>query len=240
MSRRIVVSPHLDDAVFGCGRWLAAHPGATVVTVFAGVPGDAGQRTDWDVRSGFERADEAMAMRRREDRAALDLLGASTCWLDFCDGQYGQSTTPAAIAAALRSLLRHAEPEELLLPLGLFHPDHRLVHEAALLALAESPPLVVPIVLGYEDALYRALPGLLQQRLSALHGANIEATSVEPAVDRDPAAKRQAVACYASQLPMFSAATLADLSRPERYWRLDSPAWRHGKSPRTARHPLTP
>ena len=34
----VVLSPHLDDAVLGCGRLLSAHPGATVVTVYAGAP----------------------------------------------------------------------------------------------------------------------------------------------------------------------------------------------------------
>ena len=38
LERVVVVSPHLDDAVLGCGRFLAVHPGATVVTVFAGNP----------------------------------------------------------------------------------------------------------------------------------------------------------------------------------------------------------
>ncbi len=30
LERIVVISPHLDDAVLGCGRLLAAHPGATV------------------------------------------------------------------------------------------------------------------------------------------------------------------------------------------------------------------
>ncbi len=38
LARVVVVSPHLDDAVLGCGQLLAAWPGATVVTVFAGKP----------------------------------------------------------------------------------------------------------------------------------------------------------------------------------------------------------
>ena len=36
LERVVVLSPHLDDAVLGCGRLMAAHPGATVVTVYAG------------------------------------------------------------------------------------------------------------------------------------------------------------------------------------------------------------
>ena len=36
LDRVVIVSPHLDDAVLGCGNFMAAHPGAVVVTVFAG------------------------------------------------------------------------------------------------------------------------------------------------------------------------------------------------------------
>jgi len=54
LDRVVVVSPHLDDAVLGCARFMAVHPGATVVTVFAGNPPAYPQpmRT-WDVQSGF-------------------------------------------------------------------------------------------------------------------------------------------------------------------------------------------
>lgn len=34
-SRVVVLSPHLDDAVLGCGHLMAAHPGVQVITVFA-------------------------------------------------------------------------------------------------------------------------------------------------------------------------------------------------------------
>ena len=32
----LVVSPHLDDAVYSAGQFLAGRPGAVVVTMFAG------------------------------------------------------------------------------------------------------------------------------------------------------------------------------------------------------------
>ena len=54
----LVISPHLDDAVLSCGALLAAHRGAVVATVFAGVPRDPRQRTEWDARSGVADAAE--------------------------------------------------------------------------------------------------------------------------------------------------------------------------------------
>ena len=60
----VVISPHLDDAVFSCGDWLATHPGAIVMTVFAGVPRDGALHTEWDNRCGFADASHAILARR--------------------------------------------------------------------------------------------------------------------------------------------------------------------------------
>ncbi|MCV5262168.1 PIG-L family deacetylase, partial [Escherichia coli] len=78
--RYLVISPHLDDGVFGCGQLLAAHPGSTVLTVFAGVP-EAAPAPEWDRRCGFTSAQAAMAARREEDRRALTRLAARPLWL---------------------------------------------------------------------------------------------------------------------------------------------------------------
>ena len=64
-----IVSPHLDDAVLGCANFMAAHPGATVVTVFAGNPPEypTDPMRKWDVQSGFAPGDDVMETRRHED-----------------------------------------------------------------------------------------------------------------------------------------------------------------------------
>ncbi|KAB0640285.1 PIG-L family deacetylase, partial [Burkholderia territorii] len=87
-TRWLVVSPHLDDAVFSCGQLLAQSPGSVVVTVFAGIPAHGTAAPPWDRRAGFRTADEAMRTRRDEDRRALGTLGAHAVWLDFLDDQY--------------------------------------------------------------------------------------------------------------------------------------------------------
>ncbi len=67
-----VVSPHLDDAVLGCATLMAAHPGATVVTVFAGRPDEYPVPTQhWDALCGFGEGDEVHVARRAEDAARL-------------------------------------------------------------------------------------------------------------------------------------------------------------------------
>lgn len=217
---QLVVSPHLDDAVFGCGQWLAAHPGATVVTVFAGVPRAAGRCTEWDARCGFASAAEAVEARRAEDRRALALLGARPHWLGFADRQYGETPAVEQVAQALCALLRELRPRRLLFPLGLFHSDHLLVHAASTLALQASPGLAA---WAYEDCLYRGLPGVLQARLAGLQAAGVRATPARwPAADGAQTARRKAAAvrAYESQLRAFGAGGHEDTAQPERYWTL--------------------
>jgi len=233
----LVISPHLDDGVFSCGRWLAGHPGSTVLTVFAGAPGAESALTDWDARCGFASGTEAVRLRREEDRRALELLQASPCWLEFTDSQYGPSPSVDAVADALRRELDARRPAVVLYPLGLFHSDHRLVHEACRAALGGTAGIEAA---AYEDALYRGMRGMLQQRLAALAAAGIAATPVEldalptssPRAPIDAAGAAQdaagaarlkagAVDAYASQLRAFGAGGHADLERPERGWRLE-------------------
>lgn len=211
-----VVSPHLDDAVFGCGDWLALHPGSLVVTVFAGAPAQP-RRTGWDSRCGFRDSAHAIAGRRDEDRRALALLQASPCWLPFCDSQYGELATAAAITRALLTTLADRDPAEFVLPLGLFHADHVLAHVAAIAALVTRG---IDSVLVYEDAPYRGFDGLLQARLATLRERGIEATPARDQPGASTIAKQEAVHAYVSQMLAFGARGLDDLRRPERLWRL--------------------
>src|ERR1700732_2299673 len=64
-----VISPHLDDAVLSCAQVLLAHPGSTVVTVFAGRPPD-GRWSSWD-KACFRPGQDPMRVRQKEDRDAL-------------------------------------------------------------------------------------------------------------------------------------------------------------------------
>jgi LmbE family N-acetylglucosaminyl deacetylase len=215
----IVISPHLDDAVFACGALLAAHPGSLVVTLFAGVPEEARQRqTAWDARSGFADAADAMLARREEDRRALALLEARPLWLEFSDSQYGASPTADALSATLQQTLRGLAPETLLYPLGLFHSDHRLAHAASRVA-ANALPGLRPLL--YEDALYRGMRGVLQQRLAELAQAGCSLTPARLPSGAGGARKAQAVQAYASQLRALGPDGYADTAQAERYWRFD-------------------
>nr|WP_284508415.1 PIG-L family deacetylase [Caballeronia sp. INML5] len=221
--RTLVISPHLDDAVFSCGALLAASPGASVCTIFAGAP-DTALATDWDAQCGFADAHQAMRERRVEDKAALHVLGARAVHLGFLDSQYtqgGTSATTAKIASAIRDVMRETDCATLLMPLGLFHSDHALVHTAAREACLSDATACI----AYEDCLYRRMDGLVQQRLVELIGSGIEATPLLDPIDaatlsRCIEAKQRAVQCYASQLKAFGPHGYDDVLAPERFWTL--------------------
>jgi LmbE family N-acetylglucosaminyl deacetylase len=216
MDGALVVSPHLDDAVFSCGDWIAAHPGAMVVTVFAGVPHGMTRLTPWDADCGFADARQAVAARRAEDSAALAMLSAHPLWLDFLDSQYLQTPGEGALIEALCGVLERTKPATVLLPAGLFHSDHEIVH-AAMLALCRAQPQRGWIM--YEDALYRRSAGRLQRRLAALLEGGFCATPVA-APAAQPGRKCAAIACYRSQLRALGQP--ADVVAPEGYWRLEA------------------
>jgi LmbE family N-acetylglucosaminyl deacetylase len=215
MDGALVVSPHLDDAVFSCGDWLAGHPGTLVATVFAGAPHGMTRPTPWDAASGFTDARQAVAARREEDGAALAVLSAGAIWLDFLDSQYLDSPRESTLSEALAGLIERNLPGTVLLPAGLFHSDHVLVH-AATLGLCRAYPQRCWIM--YEDAPYRRIAGCLQRRLAALLADGFSATPIA-APESATGTKRAAVACYRSQLRAMRQP--ADLVAPEGYWRLE-------------------
>jgi LmbE family N-acetylglucosaminyl deacetylase len=228
LARVVVVSPHLDDAVLGCGRLLAAHPGTTVVTVYAGAP-DAypDPPTRWDALAGFAAGDDVLARRRDEDAAALGVLDATPRWLDFVEHQYlprPEWVGADATAARLEAELRAVAPTAVLVPFGLANPDHAATHDAARRVMEAYSE---PAWYCYEDTGYKHIPGMLAWRVAQLFRAGIWPTPAALPLDADDARQQAARACYASQLRALEAdwqlgAKLA-APAPEQVWRLAPP-----------------
>jgi len=212
-----VVSPHLDDAVLGCAGLLAEHREAAVVTVFAGMPPPGVPVPEWDAACGFASAPMAIATRREEDRAALAMLGARPLWLEFLDSQYAASPSVETVSAALRrSMPRTATTA---FPLGLFHSDHRLASEAVLRLASASPDRTW---LVYEEALYRRIPGLVEERVAALERTGFTLSRCR-VLSASRSLKEKAIGCYASQLRGLASPGrpgYRDALDPESYWRL--------------------
>lgn len=219
--RILLISPHCDDGVFSCAHLLMTHPNSVVATVFAGRPPAGQPLTEWDRAAGFQPGDDVIGLRRAEDLDALVILGAYPLWLDFCDSQYQQPPSGEDVALALREVLRVMQPAAVFLPLGLFHRDHLLAHEAGLQVRREA---AAPVWLLYEDAIYRRLPGLVEERLRRLGEAAIRLSPVS-FPEGDPLRKRDAVGCYRSQVRALcqpGGPGYADALTPERYWLVEA------------------
>jgi LmbE family N-acetylglucosaminyl deacetylase len=218
-SRILVISQHFDDAVFSCGAWIASNSNAVVCTVFAGCP-DTRVATDWDHQCGFSDARQAMRERIAVDDRALELLGATGERLNFLDAQYvpygDAPTTVNTVERVLCTIIRSSEPATLVIPLGLYHSDHVLTHMACRNAWRSSRGLTC---IAYEDALYRRIDGLVQQRLADLLANGIAATP-EASHEHPALAKRNAVGAYTSQLKAFGPHGYDDVYADEHYWRL--------------------
>ncbi len=224
--RVVIVSPHLDDAVLGCGRFMALHPGVTVVTLYAGRPAAYPEpMTHWDTVSGFSTGDDVLAVRRGEDAAALAVVGARPVWLDVVEHQYldrahwvGPDRTAQPLEAALRAL----DPTAVFLPFGLANPDHGATHDAGMAVRDRYPD---PVWFCYEDSGYKHIPGLLAWRVSALFRRNVWPTPVAIDTEGGDGAKRRALACYRSQMRALEADWQIGpkLGAPEQLWRLAPP-----------------
>jgi LmbE family N-acetylglucosaminyl deacetylase len=229
LARIVVVSPHLDDAVLGCGQLLAAHPGSVVVTVTARTPpAYPDPPNDWDALGGFGPGDDVMAARRAEDAAALGVLGATPVWLDHDQFAYRDGLRPhdpADVAPSLEAALVAAAPTAVFVPFGLGNPDHVMTHAAAMLVRARRPSDWAWFC--YEDGGYKHIPGVLARRISSLFRAGSWPTPAVVPVDPSLAAKRTAVAAYVSQLPPLDRdhrlAERLDAAVPEQHWRLEPP-----------------
>jgi len=229
LDRVVVVSPHLDDAVLGCGLLLAAIPGTTVLTVFTGAPpAYPDPMRPWDAECGFGPGDDVMEVRRAEDREALARLDAAPEHLGLVEYSYrpDDAVVPVPeIAAALDRVIVRLDPTLVVMPFGLANPDHVAVHEACL--SVRSGARSDRAWWCYEEAGYKHIPGQLAWRVAGLFRTGHWPT---PVVLPDPgpvAAKRkaEALACYGSQVRALEADW--DLSAksgvPEQYWRLAPP-----------------
>ncbi|MGW2190251.1 PIG-L deacetylase family protein [Streptomyces sp. NPDC001667] len=186
--KAVFLAPHLDDVVYACGGLLAVTERALVVTLFAGAP-DPGQPTGpaamvKHTKMGVANAAAAITVRRREDEAALALLGAHHLWLEYPDAIYrgdpprypsrasylsgpvhpDDRPLVGAIAAELALLPRTAQ---WFAPLGVGgHVDHLLAHAAARRTAAAGMSMSY-----YEDMPYALTRPVVPLSMAPVHHA---------------------------------------------------------------------
>lgn len=137
----LVIAPHPDDEVLGCGGTIAriAQEGVEihVAVVTRGRP------------PAF--TEEVIEKVRAEARAAHCHLGVKkTYWLDFPAAQLSE-TPHATLNAALADLVRELRPSTLLIPfLGDMHLDHQLIFMSALVSARPHQAEYPRKILAYE------------------------------------------------------------------------------------------
>jgi LmbE family N-acetylglucosaminyl deacetylase len=228
VARALIVSPHLDDAVLGCGQLMSAHPGATVVTVFTGNPDEYPTPMRlWDEQSGFAPGDDVMDVRRREDAAALAVLGARPVHLGYVEHTYlpgDRPVAPEVIAPVLADAIEGVGPSCVIIPFGLANPDHDATHRAAMLVRDRFTD--VPWFC-YEDMGYKHIPGMLAWRVARLFRGGIWPTPALPVTDGSIATKMRAVRCYPTQLRALDddwrITDMLAAPAPEQLWELNAP-----------------
>lgn len=202
----VVVSPHIDDAVFSLGatisRAVRSGTRVEVLTVFACDPASDHPANGWDTRAGFATEGEAATARRAEDREACEIVGAEPRWLPFRGGGYTPRRDRKAIWNAVASAV--ADVDAVLVPgFPLTNPDHAWLAEL----LAEHR-LECRRVGLYTEQPYRYFVRRETTRLEV--PAQVGRTlprAVEwmktPSGIGDRRLKRRAILAYASQIPLL-------------------------------------
>lgn len=248
----LYISAHLDDVVLSCGGRLraASREGctATVVSIFA-APSPHDPVTpfarDYHAKMGIGHDPR---VRRREDRAALALLGATPVHLEHFDCIYrtcadgtplvtseqeiflfdpaAEEELTLAICGDLVELMGTLRAAKLFLPLGVgHHRDHVLARWAAERALERLGDDVevryfedVPYVIEAPDDLHAAAEGMVCEPFAI--------------TEEELAARLEAISRYASQVDILwhegdglpqavrrLATGVGGAGHLERYWR---------------------
>jgi LmbE family N-acetylglucosaminyl deacetylase len=168
----LVLAPHPDDEVLGCGGLVIAHRErglpVTVVVMTDGSLGESGKAGD----EGYRQT------RREESRRAVEALGGAD--LRFLEAQDGRLAASAGAADQVRAILASVKPATVVFPSPFeVHPDHRAtaLHAARALESGTRPRRVLACEIG------AAMP------------ANV-LLDVTPYMQK----KERAIACFESQL----------------------------------------
>ena len=186
LGKTLVVAPHPDDEVLGCGGTIArlANSGQEVHVAI--------------VTRGYEPAfpRELVESVRAELAEAHKILGVSQChFLDLPAAAL--DTLPGAdINAAIGGLVQKLSPQTLFLPfLGDVHRDHQIVFNAGLVAARPRGPDAPRRVYAYET--------LSETNWAAPGVTETFAPNVFFDISETIRTKLDAFACFASQVKPF-------------------------------------
>jgi len=158
----LVLAPHMDDEIIGCGGTLRRHvlAGARVTVLFM----TDGSRSHRDLHedSHLSRADIAreeaqlVTRRKEESQRAAAIVGIQE--IDFLDAPDGRLDATPQVVEKLVALLRATQPDIIYLPSMLDgHTDHWATHRVLGEAMRTSPPSPKRPVVFREYEVWRPL-----------------------------------------------------------------------------------
>jgi len=217
MYDNILISPHLDDAVFSCWKTINDSQNSLIINVFAGIP-KQGTRTLWDRICGEKNSMKMVNARRQENELALDKTKATNIYLDFLDRQY---RTKININNQVKKNMTQYlnKKSRILFPIALSsnyrHPDHLILRKIGLKLLEENYNINF-----YPDVPYMGLPkninnthvdqliNRIQGKLNLSVGIKVLKLSEE-----ERQAKHTAALKYSSQYQMTNIVSLGRLAK---------------------------
>jgi LmbE family N-acetylglucosaminyl deacetylase len=141
LGRVLVIAPHADDEVLGCGGLIACLSDM-------GTPADVAIVTEGKAPAYSV---QSVAALKQESAEVARILGVGgSHWLGLPAAAL--DTVPhAELNAAMARLVQELQPDTLLLPFpGDIHRDHQLVFQSAMVAVRPSGPGYPARVLCYE------------------------------------------------------------------------------------------
>lgn len=140
-SRVLVIAPHPDDEVLGCGGTIAKHTRASCYVYLCIVT--KGYTPDW--------SEEFLRKRPEEIKESCEILGIKkTYFLDFPTVKL--DTVPQKeLNGSITQVVNETKPGVVYVPhRGDVNKDHTLVFDAAMVATRPKPGSIITKVLSYE------------------------------------------------------------------------------------------
>lgn len=142
--RILIVSPHADDEILGCGGLIekSCRYGNEVKVVVMAVG---------TIQHRHNVEPVVATTRKQELQAALAYLGCKQFEIVYTDKDSLLDTIPRKeIVSKLDALLQDFSPTMVFIPLPSYHQDHIVLYEACIAALRPNPDRLVNVIAMYE------------------------------------------------------------------------------------------
>lgn len=142
--RILIISPHADDEVLGCGGLIekACRFNNQVKVVVIAVGNIEHQHIE-GVISG--------EIRKQELKDAMDFLGCENFEVIYDNKDSLLDTIPKKeIVTKLDTIIKDFTPTMVFFPLPSYHQDHTILYEACIAALRPNPDYLVKLIAVYE------------------------------------------------------------------------------------------